>query len=154
MRLYMIATLLFTLLDIIPIQLYTHSLPTRPTTIIFDIPGVLFKENIANLTKKIGICALASYAVSHWKNPATVCLNMLEKMSKQETDKPPDTLTFKGRPMPRCIVEWQQGYKPCDQVQSELNDYIEQIAHQNHFSSMQEKNLIKRITNLVADKGV
>ncbi len=151
MRLYMIVTLLFAIIAITPTQLYTHSLPKKPTTIIFDISGVLFKENRANFTKKIGIRSLASYAVSHWKNPAIACLGMLETMSKQKAHKPPVTLIFKKKIMPRCIVEWQQGYKTCDQVRSELNNYIEQMARQNLFKSMQEKNLIKHIVNIFFD---
>ena len=151
MRPYVIFTLLFTIIVITPTQLYTHSVPKKPTTIIFDLSGLLFKENIANLTKKIGIRSLASYAVSHWKNPATACLGMLETMSKRKEHKPPVTLIFKEKAMPRCVVEWQQGYKTCDQVRSELNNYIEQMAHQNHFKNMQEKNLIKHIVNIIFD---
>jgi len=151
MKLYKIVALLFAIIVIIPIQLYTHSLPRKSTTIIFDMSGVLFKENIATLAKKIGICSLASYAVSHWKNPATVCLCMLETMSKQKEHKPPVTLIFKKKTMPRCIVEWQQGYKTCNQVRNELDNYIEQIARQSHFRSVQEKNLIKHIVNIIFD---
>ncbi len=150
MKLYMIVILLFTVI-VTPIQLYAHSLPKKPTTIIFDISDVLFKGNTATLAKKIGIRSLASYAVTHWKNPATVCFNMLETMSKQDAHKPPVILTFKGKTMPRCIVEWLQGYKTCDQVRAELGNYIKEITHQNHFSSLQEKNLTQHIINLIFD---
>jgi len=150
MKLYTIVTLLFTMGIITPINFYSRSL-TKPTTIIFDISGVLFKENTAILAKKIGIRSLASYAITHWKNPATVCFDMLETMSKQDAHKPTVILTFKGKTMPRCIVEWQQGYKTCDQVRTELGNYIEEIAHQNHFSSLQEKNLTQHIINLIFD---
>ncbi len=128
MKLHIIFISLFTIIVITPLQLYTHSLPRKPTTIIFDLSGLLFKENIVNLTKKIGIRSLASYAVSHWKNPATACFGMLETMSKQKEHKSPVTLIFKKKAMPRCVVEWQQGYKTSDQVRSELNNYIEQMA--------------------------
>ncbi len=150
MKLHMIVTLLF-IVVVTPIQLQTNSLSTKPTTIIFDMSGLLFKENRAILAKKIGIRSLASYAVSHWKNPSTVCFNLLETMSKQDRHKPPVTLTFKEKTMPRCIVEWQQGYKTCDQVRTELVNFIEQMAQKNYFSSMQEKNLIQHIIELIFD---
>ncbi len=149
MRRYKIITLLFTII-IMPTNFYPRSL-TKPTTIIFDIPGVLFKENRAILRQKIGIRSLASYAVTHWKNPSTVCFDLLETMSKHPAHQPSVLLKFKEKIMPRCIVEWQQGYKTCDQVRTELVNFIEQMAEQNYFSSMQEKNLTQHIIKFIFD---
>ncbi len=144
-----IFSLLMTLF-LTPIFFYSYT-PLKPTAIIFDLSGVLFKENTTVLRQKIGIFSLANYALTHWKNPATVCFDLLEIMSKQSKHRPPEQFKFKKRIMPRCIVEWQQGHKTCYQVQVEVNDFIEQMAQQNYFSSTQEKDLIKQIVEIVFD---
>ncbi|HEB41691.1 MAG TPA: HAD family hydrolase [Candidatus Dependentiae bacterium] len=149
MNRYKIITLLFTII-ITPINFYPRSL-TKPTTIIFDIPGVLFKENRATLRQKIGIRSLASYAITHWKNPSTVCFDLLETMSKHPAHQPSVLFRVEGKIMPRCIVEWQQGYKTCDQVWTELVNFIKQMAQQNYFRSIQEKNLTQHILKLIFD---
>ena len=151
MKRYTIVALLFTIVVITPINFYSRSL-TKPTTIIFDIPGVLFKENTATLRQKIGIRSLGSYALRHWKNPSTVCFDLLETMSKHPAHQSSTLLKFKGKTMPNCIVEWQQGHKTCDQVRTELVNFTERMAQQNYFSSIQEKNLIKHIIGLVFDE--
>jgi epoxide hydrolase-like predicted phosphatase len=130
---------------------YSYSL-TKPTAIILDLSGVLFKENTTVLRQKIGLATLASYALTHWKNPSTVCFDLLETMSKHNEHQPPVQFKFKKKIMPRCIVEWHQGYKTCEQVQTELVNFIEQVAQENYFSSEQEKNLIRQIITLIFDR--
>jgi len=149
MKYYKIIILLFVFV-LTPINFYPHS-STRPTTIIFDIPGVLFKENTAALRKKIGISTLASYAITHLKNPSSTCFNLLETMSKQTEHQPSTVLKFKGKIMPQCIVEWQQGHKTCAQIRTELVNFIQQAAQQNYFSSIQEKELVQNIIQLIFD---
>src|SRR5438477_12401769 len=81
--------------------------------IIFDLINVLFKESYTGFAQKIGYAKLANYAITHWKNPGHRCLDMLNAISNQETQKPSVTIQLSGRTMPHCIVELHAGKKTC-----------------------------------------
>lgn len=119
--------------------------------IIFDLTNVLIKENYIGFAKKIGYGTLASYTVTHWKNPGYRCLDMLHHMSTHESQKPHVTITFKTRTMPRCIVELQEGKKTCAQTKNEIAECIELLDNTKFFSSAKEKSLMANIINLMLD---
>ena len=119
--------------------------------IIFDLTNVLIKENQTGFAKKIGYGTLASYTITHWKNPGYRCLDMLAAMSMHETQKPHITITLKTRTMPRCIVELQEGKKTCAETKTEIAQCIELLDAQKFFSSTKEKILMINIMNLILD---
>jgi len=94
--------------------------------IIFDLINVVIKENQSEFTKHIGYGTLASYTLTHWRNPGHRCLDMLETMSKQEKQKPHCRVTLHDRVMPRCLVELQEGKQNCKQVKKEILHSIEE----------------------------
>lgn len=120
-------------------------------TILFDLPNVLIKENQTGFSKKIGYGNLASYTITHWKNPGYRCLDMLAAISSLEEQKPHITITLKNRTLPRCLVELQEGKKTCSQARTEITQCIEQLDAQKHFSSNKEKKLMATIMDLVLD---
>jgi len=120
-------------------------------TIIIDLTNVLFKENHNEFAKKLGYGTLASYAITHWKSPGHRCLDMLAEISKEQSQTPHVTITLKGRQMPKCIVELQQGVKNCSHVQSEINQCVATLDKTKFFSSDKEKNLMLAIMNLILD---
>ena len=124
---------------------------SEPKAIIFDLSEVLFKENKWAFIEKIGFVNLAICTIKNGKNPGQVCLDMLEKMSREKQYKPTVSAKFKGRIMPQCIVEWQQGYKTCNQVRNEIIHYIAQLDEQQYFSSDQEKEITQKIITLIFD---
>jgi len=139
--------------SIIPIHLSHKASEDKQKkhTIIVDLTNVLFKENHNEFAKKIGYGTLASYAITHWKSPGYRCLDMLAAISNEQSQSPHITLTLKGRIMPKCIVELQEGVKNCSQVKSEITQCIEELNKTKFFSSDKEKNLMLAIMNLILD---
>lgn len=119
--------------------------------IIFDLTNVLLKENQIGFAKKIGYGKLASYTLTHWKNPGYRCLDMLATMSNHETQKPHITITINNRRMPRCLVELQEGKKNCAQIKTEILQGIDMLDTQKFFTSAKEKKLMTNIMKLVLD---
>ncbi len=117
-------------------------------TIIFDLDGVLFKENKPAFVKKVGFSDLARYTLRTWATPESICLDTLECISTQEIKKHETPLLHRGRSMPGCIVDWQLGDKNHIQVRQELAQHIDALAAKNHFKSEQDKELTKRILDI------
>lgn len=125
--------------------------PMRDTTkkvVIFDLDGVLFKENKPAFIKKVGFGELAKYTLRTWTTPESICLDTLESISKCEDNQPAVPLTHRGRIMPCCIIDWQLGKKSHLQVRKELATHIDALAAKNHFKNDQDKNLTKRILDI------
>jgi len=127
---------------------------SKKYTILFDLPNVLIKEDQVGFSKKIGYGVLASYTITHWKNPGHRCLDMLATMSTHEEQKPHITIMLNNRTLPRCLVELQEGKKTCAQVKTEIMQCIQQLDTQKYFSSIKEKNLMATIMDLVLDPEV
>ena len=123
----------------------------KKQVIIFDLTNVLIKENYIGFAKKIGYGNLASYTLTHWKNPGHRCLDMLHNMSTDESQKPHIKITLKTRTLPRCLVELQEGKKTCAQAKCEITQCIELLDSKKFFSSTKEKALMANIMNLILD---
>jgi HAD superfamily hydrolase (TIGR01509 family) len=117
--------------------------------IIFDLINVLFKENYNGFAQKIGYGALASYAITHWKNPGHRCLDTLHAISLQDTQKPYTTITINNRILPQCLIDLQEGTKNCDETRTTLQTAIQQLDNARFFSSSIEKNLMSTIIQLM-----
>ncbi len=129
----------------------TVSEQNKKYVILFELTNVLVKENQKGFSKKVGYGNLASYTLTHWKNPGHRCLDMLEAMSKHDSQKPHIITTFNKKILPRCLVELQEGKKTCAQVSAEIQEGIELLDTQNYFSSTKEKNLMSTIMNIALD---
>lgn len=123
----------------------------QSSAIIFDLTNVLFKENQIGFAQKIGYGTLAGYTLTHWRNPGHCCLDMLNKISTDAAQKPDTCITLKGRTMPRCIVELQEGKKDCLQTKTEIALAIQDLDKTGYFSSVKEKSLMLSIMNLILD---
>src|ERR1700722_12392486 len=121
--------------------------PAIKKVIIFDLDGVLFKENKPAFVKKVGFGDLAKYTLRTWSTPESICLDTLDCISKQE-QQPAIRLMHRGRAMPRVIMDWQLGHKTHTQVRTELAENIDALAAKNHFKNDQDKNLTKRILDI------
>lgn len=117
--------------------------------IIIEVTNVLFKENTSALIRKIGLGSVLGYAITHWKNPGDVCLDMLEHMSKEPGQAASTRLTYKDRVMPRCVVEWNCGQKCNQELRKEVVAYIQKLDKEKYFSSQREKDIVYRILELV-----
>lgn len=124
---------------------------THKHVIIFDLTNIVIKENQIGFAKKIGYGTLASYAITHWKNPGYRCLDMLHEISNHESQKPHIVLTLQKRTLPRCLVELQEGKKNCAQAREEIAQAMQKLDEQNFFGSVKEKELMNDIMDLVLD---
>jgi HAD superfamily hydrolase (TIGR01549 family) len=123
----------------------------KPRAIIFDIHGVLFEEDSVAFAKKIGLGAISSYTVSHWKNPVNTCLDTLEHMSKDKKHATSHKFTFKDRQMPHCIVEWQCGRKDYQEVHQELCSYWDCLHNEKYFKSTKEREITESVLRVALD---
>jgi HAD superfamily hydrolase (TIGR01509 family) len=123
----------------------------KATAIIFDITGVLFKENKLKIIRKIGIKRIIRYIARHRVNPLTTCLNTLQAMYERE--KPSDTppIIFKKRPMPQCAADWQRGFTDNTHVTQELEKHLQTLTQEGYFASAQEERLVKDILRTTLD---
>jgi len=115
MRLYHYVSISFLLIFIYTVTKTPHNqrkitcsdATCKKYTILFDLPNVLIKENQTGFSKKIGYGKLASYAITHWKNPGYRCLDMLAAMSALEEQKPHITITLKKVKKHAYKQEWK-----------------------------------------------
>ncbi|HEX4069491.1 MAG TPA: HAD-IA family hydrolase [Candidatus Babeliales bacterium] len=153
MKLYhsIIILYLFIITNSIAAKKITAPDNSQKQIIIFDLTNIVIKENQIGFAKKIGYGTLASYAITHWKNPGYRCLDMLHEMSNHEDHKPHIILTLQKRTLPRCLVELQEGKKTCAQAREEIAQGMQKLDEQKFFSSVKEKELMKDIMDLVLD---
>lgn len=126
----------------------------KKPVIIFDLMNVIIKENQAGFTKKIGYGNIASYMLTNWKHPGYRCLDMLDAMSKHETQKPHICITLRKRILPRCLVEFQEGKKTAQETKDEIIKTIELLDQEKHFNSTKEKVLMINIMNTILDPEI
>jgi HAD superfamily hydrolase (TIGR01509 family) len=121
---------------------------TKPA-LIFDLINVLFKENYSGFAQRIGYSTLASYTLTHWKNPGNRCLDMLHHMSTNSHQRPSVALMVNDRQMPQSIVDLHGGIKNCHQAQQELAAAITALDQEKFFSSTKEKHLMLALITLM-----
>ncbi len=124
---------------------------TPVKAIIFDIHGVLFEEDSMAFAKKVGLGAISSYTLSHWKNPVNTCLDVLEHMSKDSHHTPNRKFTFKDRQMPHCIVEWQCGRKDYQEVTRTIHSYWDNLNQKKFFKSKKEREITESVVRIALD---
>lgn len=116
--------------------------------IIFNLNGVLFKEDHMRVIKKIGFGRLASFALSSWKSPADLCLDVLEKMACEHKTGNSGKLMYQGRKLPECIVDWQLGTNTHVDVKKQIAQFIEKLYEQNYFKNKNEREITENIIDI------
>lgn len=124
--------------------------PEHKKIAILDL-GDFITEDTQQIIRKIGVAKMASYTLTHWRNPIDSCLDALEKMGGEDEHKSPVLFTYKKRRMPDCIVAWQQGECPHQEVRSKLLLYIEKIDKNGFFSSKKEREMTQAIIEIAFD---
>jgi len=121
------------------------------STIIFDIDGVLFKENRLKIAFKSGLLTLLRYILTHRKNPFILGLEIFHKMYLDENTKSVPT-RYKNYTMPQCISEWMRGRLSNKDLIKKIDRFIEKLQIMNYFSSRYEKKFIQRSIKLFLDE--
>src|SRR5581483_7413647 len=121
-------------------------------TVIFDVAGVLFKENKLKLLAKVGIWDTLYYVLAYRKNPLNTCFKALTHISNS-SDSDPKTirLYYKENKLPACITYWQKGEMSGNQILTTLNADIDNLDKCHFFKSGYEKKLVKKLLRLYID---
>ena len=124
----------------------------RKSNIIFDIDGVLFKENKLKIAFKSGLLKLLRYILTHRKNPFKLGLEIFHKMHLEEKN---DTIStkYKNYTMPKCISEWMKGKLSNKALIQKIDRFIEKLKIMNYFSSSYEKNLIQKLIKILLNEN-
>jgi len=125
----------------------------KKSHIIFDIDGVLFKENKLKIVRKYGLFKMLWYLVTHKKNPVKIGFNVLKKMHHAwGTNKKP-ALIYKKNPMPECIAQWMKGFISDKKLLIQIDKFIENLQKINFFASEFEKNLVQQMIKIILNES-
>ncbi|MCX5925145.1 MAG: HAD hydrolase-like protein [Candidatus Dependentiae bacterium] len=114
---------------------------------ILDLSDFI-SEDTQQIIRKIGVGKMASYTLTHWRNPIDSCLDALEKMGADAEHKSSVLFTYKERRMPQCIVAWQHGECEHQEVKRKLLSYLDKINEGGFFSSQKEKEMAQIIIEI------
>ncbi|MFC1841822.1 HAD-IA family hydrolase [Candidatus Dependentiae bacterium] len=125
----------------------------KKSNIIFDIDGVLFKENKLKIARKSGLLKLLWYLITHNKNPVKIGYEAFKKMHEAwGTDKKP-ALMYKKHPMPECIAQWMKGFISNKALLEQVDKFFENLTKIQFFASEFEKNIIKQTLKIILDES-
>lgn len=110
--------------------------------IAFDASGVLMKDNKSAFLDKVGVWNVASYSMSHFKNPIDTCINAVNHICSVEGQKPSKQFVFMKKEMPQCLVEWHQGKTDWQKATKDLRSHIDALWKKEYFSSKQEYDIV------------
>lgn len=127
----------------------------KTTTIIFDMTGVLFKENKVKLLRKIGIKRIINYVIRHRASPLKICLDTLQAIYNNEHHSiDASVVIFRKRAMPQCIVDWQLGLITQAHMVNILDHHLYQLNQQKFFASKQEYKFVHHFFRTLLNPGV
>ena len=125
----------------------------KKPNIIFDLDGVLFKENKLKIVRKYGLLKMLLYLITHRKNPVKIGYDVFNKMHEAWDNNKEPVLFYKKKPMPDCISEWMKGFASNKALLDNIDKFIENLKKVHYFASEFEKNLIKQIINILLDES-
>jgi len=121
------------------------------TNIIFDIDGVLFKENKLKIIRKSGLLKMLFYLITHRKNPVKIGYDVFKRMHEAWGQNKTPSLIYKKKPMPECITQWMKGFISNKALLENIDKFIENLQKVHYFASEFEKNLIQQSIKIVLD---
>jgi len=125
----------------------------KKLNIIFDIDGVLFKENKLKIVRKSGLVKMLFYLLTHQKNPVKIGYDVFKKMHEAwDTNKTP-TLVYKKKPMPECVTQWMKGFISDKTLLEHIDKFIANLQKVKYFASEFEKNLIQQTIKIILDES-
>jgi len=123
----------------------------KKTNIIFDLNGVLFKENKLSILRKSGILKLILYLITHKKNPVKIGFDVLHRMHLQK-DKKKNTSKYRTYEMPQCMSQWMKGVISNKYLLKKIKQFIQELHKLNYFASEFEKNFVYESMKIILDE--
>lgn len=134
-----------------------------PSTLIFDLNGVLIDVDRNSMAKEIGggrYSDFIKYALFDRKNPLDLKDRMLDVLEAHEGL--PSPLLFpseelpraEGRVMPLCMCKWMTGDVTGPQLLADLQPTLTRLDASGWFTSSRERELIERILSCTFDPQI
>ncbi len=113
-------------------------------TIIFDLTGVLFHLDFLGMFRTRGFWPFIRYTLTHWKNPANVCFEVLQKIHKREQPKYP-VIYYKGYALPDAISACMHGTISNTEAIRIVSEQLHRLITHKDFVSPYEQKFIPGI---------
>ena len=123
------------------------------SNIIFDLDGVLFKENKLKIIRKYGLSKMLFYLITYRKYPVKIGCNVFKKMHEQWDKNTETVLFYKKTPMPTCINQWMKGRISNKTLLENIDKFIENLKKMHYFASEFEKNLVQQSIKVILDES-
>ncbi len=121
--------------------------------LIWDLGGVLFKQNHFGIARSIGFGHFASYFFGDWKSPniKRLLFDVLNSFGMQDGLDHQKICDAAGNELPAIMCEWLTGkISPKDLIES-VHERIEELDMQAYFASIREKRLLKETIDVIFD---
>lgn len=125
----------------------------KKSNIIFDLDGVLFKENKLKIARKYGLLKILFYLITYRKNPVKIGSDVFKKMHEQWTQNTEPVLYYKKTPLPTCINHWMKGVISSKVLIENIDKFIENLQKMHYFASEFEKNLVQQSIKVILDES-
>lgn len=121
--------------------------------LMWDLGGVLFKQNRFGIASSIGLGRFASYALFDWKNPNihTLLFKALNALGEQQVLETQMVCDEKGNPLPQIMCDWLTGKIAPPDLINRANTHLELLHEQDFFISHREKELLKESISVIFD---
>lgn len=125
----------------------------KKSNIIFDLDGVLFKENKLKIARKYGLGKMLFYLITYRKNPVKIGADVFKKMHEQWDQNSEPVLYYKKTPLPTCINHWMKGVISDKVLLDNIDKFIENLKKMHYFASEFEKNLVQQSIKVILDES-
>lgn len=157
---------LFTPTDTVKvITAHKISKKVKPSTVIFDLNGVLFTVSKAKAVAHLGYLDTISYTTMgrSMTDLEGLIFEVLDQLKPYFTcyhcannhDERDDLIPLhKGKPLPHIMRDWMQGEISGEDVLAVALPYVDQLDSEKYFRSKQEKRLVKRTIEMLFDPSI
>lgn len=123
------------------------------SNIIFDLDGVLFKENKLKIARKYGLGKMLFYLITYRKNPVKIGADVFKKMHEQWDQNTETVLFYKKTPLPTCVNQWMKGLISDKVLLENIDKFIESLKKVHYFTSEFEKTLVQQSIKVILDES-
>lgn len=137
----------------------------KPSTVIFDLNGVLFTISKKKAMGQLGLLDIISYTamgrsltdledtifeILDQLKPYFTCYHCAHNNDEYDELIP----LHKGKPLPHIMRDWMQGEISGEEVLAKALPYVDELDAEKYFRNKQEKRLVKRTIEMLFDPAI
>ncbi|MFI5332764.1 MAG: HAD-IA family hydrolase [Candidatus Babeliales bacterium] len=137
----------------------------KPSTVIFDLNGVLFTISKKKAMGQLGFLDIISYtamgrSLTDLEDTIFDVLDQLRPYFKcyhcaHENDEHDELIPLhKGKPLPHIMRDWMQGEISGEEILAKALPYVDKLDAEKQFCNKQEKRLVKRTIEMLFDPEI